>query len=108
MTGPVFVDADVFLYARDERDPAKLPRARAWLDHLWREGRGRTSVQVLSEYYVNLRRKDFSSRGPQSLPSCGGGTAGRILGGRPCKNPASTARQAAADCCGLSAYLTAI
>jgi predicted nucleic acid-binding protein len=38
MTGPVFVDANVFLYARDEREPVKLPRARAWLDHLWREG----------------------------------------------------------------------
>lgn len=64
MTGPVFVDTNVFLYARDEREPAKLPRARAWLDHLWREGLGRTSVQVLSEYYVNLRRKGFSSPGP--------------------------------------------
>ena len=64
MTGPVFVDADVFLYARDEKEPAKLPRARQWLDHLWRGGLGRTSVQVLSEYYVNLRRKDFSGRGP--------------------------------------------
>jgi predicted nucleic acid-binding protein len=64
MTGPVFVDANVFLYARDEREPAKLPRARAWLDHLWREGLGRTSVQVLSEYYVNLKRKAFSSPAP--------------------------------------------
>jgi len=65
MTAPVFVDANVFLYARDEREPVKQPRARAWLDHLWREGLGRTSLQVLSEYYVNLRRKDFSGLGPE-------------------------------------------
>jgi len=57
MTAPVFVDANVFLYGRDEDEPAKRPRANAWLDHLWRERLGRTSVQVLSEFYVNLLRK---------------------------------------------------
>ncbi len=57
MTGPVFVDANVFLYAREEGEPVKRPRASAWIDHLWREGLGRTSVQVLSEFYVNLKRK---------------------------------------------------
>src|SRR5437867_3723122 len=58
MRGLVFVDANVFLYARDEAEPQKLPRARAWLEHLWREGLGRTSLQVLSEFYVNLKRKE--------------------------------------------------
>ena len=57
MTGPLFVDANVLLYARDEGEPRKLERARAWLDHLWREGLGRTSMQVLSEAYVNLKRR---------------------------------------------------
>ncbi|MGH8638637.1 MAG: PIN domain-containing protein [Burkholderiales bacterium] len=57
MTGPVFVDTNVFLYARDRRDPAKQAAAAAWLEYLWREQLGRTSVQVLSEYYVNLTRK---------------------------------------------------
>lgn len=57
MTAPVFVDTNVFLYARDAGEPAKQPRAAAWLDHLWRERAGRTSVQVLSEYYVNVTRK---------------------------------------------------
>jgi predicted nucleic acid-binding protein len=57
MTVPVFVDADVFVYARDAGEPVKQPRAAAWLERLWREQLGRTSVQVLSEYYVNVTRK---------------------------------------------------
>lgn len=57
MTGLVFVDTNVLLYSGDETEPAKQPRARAWLQRLWRERLGRTSMQVLSEYYVNLRRK---------------------------------------------------
>lgn len=64
MTGPVFVDANVFLYARDGSEPWKRQRARAWLDHLWREELGRTSLQALSEFYVNLNRKEFSGLGP--------------------------------------------
>ena len=57
MTAPVFVDTNVLLYARDASEPAKQPRADEWLRHLWREQLGRTSVQVLSEYYVNVTRK---------------------------------------------------
>lgn len=57
MTGPCFVDANVFLYSRDPRHSAKHERANAWLDLLWREDRGRTSMQVLSEYYYNATRK---------------------------------------------------
>ncbi len=56
MTGPLFVDANVFLYASDDDEPVKRPRAIAWLDRLWQDETGRTSVQVLSEYYVNLKR----------------------------------------------------
>ena len=56
MTGPCFVDANVFVYARDPRDPVKQARAKAWRDHLWRTGTGRTSVQALSETYWTLRR----------------------------------------------------
>lgn len=58
MIGPVFVDANVLLYARDKDEAVKQPRARAWLEHLWRHELGRTSTQVLSEFYVNARRKD--------------------------------------------------
>ena len=57
MTAPVFVDTNVFVYARDASEPAKQARAAAWLEQLWREQAGRTSVQVLSEYYVTMTRK---------------------------------------------------
>jgi predicted nucleic acid-binding protein len=57
MSDLVFVDANVFLYARDPRDPAKQRRARDWIAHLWRSGLGRTSVQALSEFYWNATRK---------------------------------------------------
>lgn len=56
MTGPCFVDANVFVYARDPRDPGKQQRARQWRDHLWQSRLGRTSIQVLSETYVALSR----------------------------------------------------
>jgi predicted nucleic acid-binding protein len=56
MTGPCFVDANVLVYACDARDPAKQRRASDWLDQLWRERLGRTSVQVISEAYVALKR----------------------------------------------------
>lgn len=57
MTEPVFVDANVFVYARDGRDAAKQARAAEWIAHLWREGLGRTSMQVLSESYTTVTRK---------------------------------------------------
>jgi predicted nucleic acid-binding protein len=56
MTALVFVDTNVLLYARDDSEPGKRPRAQAWLEHLWQERLGRTSMQVLSECYVNLKR----------------------------------------------------
>jgi predicted nucleic acid-binding protein len=56
MTALVFVDTNVLLYASDENESSKQPRAQAWLEGLWRERLGRTSVQVLSEFYVNLKR----------------------------------------------------
>jgi predicted nucleic acid-binding protein len=57
MPGPaVFADANFLLYVRDEREPAKQARASAWHESLWQEGLGRTSMQVVSEYYVNLKR----------------------------------------------------
>lgn len=57
MTASVFVDTNVFVYARDAGEPGKQSAAAAWLEHLWRERMGRTSVQVLSEYYVTVTRK---------------------------------------------------
>lgn len=56
MTGRCFVDANVFVHARDPRDPAKQRRAREWRDHLWHAQLGRTSIQVLCETYSVLKR----------------------------------------------------
>jgi predicted nucleic acid-binding protein len=52
----IFADTNLLLYVRDARAPAKQARATAWHDRLWREASGRTSAQVISEYYVNLKR----------------------------------------------------
>ncbi len=54
MTALVFVDTNVLVYARETRDPVKRARAREWLEFLWRDLRGRTSIQVLNEYYAVL------------------------------------------------------
>jgi len=54
MTAPVFVDTNIFVYARDTRDLPKRARANEWLEVLWRDLRGRTSIQVLTEYYALL------------------------------------------------------
>lgn len=53
----VFVDANVFVYARDPRERQKQPLAAAWIERLWRERCGRTSVQVLTEFYLTVTRK---------------------------------------------------
>jgi predicted nucleic acid-binding protein len=57
MTAPVFVDTNLLVYIRDARDAAKQARAAAWLAHLWGERLGRTSMQVLSEFYATVTRK---------------------------------------------------
>lgn len=56
MTGAVFVDTNIWLYARNPTDAHKHSVARAVLARLWEDGTGRTSMQVLSEYYVNVTR----------------------------------------------------
>lgn len=57
MIGPVFADTNVFIYQVDSREPEKQLRARAWAEFLWESGRGRISVQVLTELYAALTRK---------------------------------------------------
>lgn len=64
MIAMLFVDTNVFLYARQAGEPAKQKLASAWIDRAWREQSGRTSVQVLSEYYVNATRKIDPPRDP--------------------------------------------
>jgi predicted nucleic acid-binding protein len=57
MTAAVFVDTNVLVYARDASEPAKRAVAIQWLEQLWSEHRGRTSTQVLSEYYATVTGK---------------------------------------------------
>jgi len=57
MTAPIFVDANVLVYARDVGEARRQPLAQAWLEWLWAEQLGRTGMQVLSEYYVTVTRK---------------------------------------------------
>ena len=52
----VFVDTSVFVYADDAAEPTRRQQARDWLAHLWATRMGRTSTQVLSEYYVCVTR----------------------------------------------------
>jgi len=52
-----FVDTNILVYARDSGQGQKQKAAAHRLNELWRERTGRTSVQVLSEYYVTLTRK---------------------------------------------------
>lgn len=48
-----FVDTNVILYALDGRDLTKQVLARRWLDGLWGHAAGRTSWQVIHEFYAN-------------------------------------------------------
>jgi predicted nucleic acid-binding protein len=57
MIAPVFVDTNVFVYASDNRETIKQSPAEQWLERLWREQSGRTSVQVLNECYWTLTHK---------------------------------------------------
>jgi predicted nucleic acid-binding protein len=57
MTALVFVDTNVLVYARDSRDAVKQAKARDWISQLWDGQRGRTSAQVLSEFYEVVTRK---------------------------------------------------
>ncbi len=52
-----FVDTNVFVYRRHAEAGAKQARAAAVVEHLWRQGSGRTSLQVLQEYYDVATRK---------------------------------------------------
>ena len=53
----VFVDTNVLVYARDDSEPDKQPRAAAWVEHLWRSRTARLNIQVLQEYYATTTRK---------------------------------------------------
>jgi predicted nucleic acid-binding protein len=57
MTAPCFVDANVLVYAHNAAEPLKRDVALALLRRLWADLSGRTSVQVLNEFYSVITRK---------------------------------------------------
>lgn len=57
MSAAIFVDANVFVYARQANEPMKQPLAAHWLERLWLDQLGRTSMQIVGEAYVTLTRK---------------------------------------------------
>ena len=62
MIATVFVDTNVLIYAVDTADPRKQVAAQRWRAELWRSRRGRTSFQVLQEFYVKVTQKWPSAR----------------------------------------------
>ncbi len=56
MTGKLFVDTNVLVYAHDASAGRKHEIARSLLENLWRNRSGVVSTQVLQELYVNVRR----------------------------------------------------
>ena len=65
MTGPVFVDTNVFVYHHDLSDPVKQRLAAQWIEWLAITRTGRLSFQVLQELFATLTR----TRGPSFSPS---------------------------------------
>jgi predicted nucleic acid-binding protein len=65
MSGLVFVDTNILIYAHDQDAGVKRERAIEHLRTLWDSNRGAVSVQVLQEFYVNVTRKIAS---PVALP----------------------------------------
>ena len=53
----IFVDTNVFFYARDDRMPEKQQQCIAWLGELAARSRGRANLQVVNEFTsIALRR----------------------------------------------------
>lgn len=57
MSAAVFVDTNILLYSRSQEEHLKQRIAHEWVTRLWRDGRGRISVQVLNEFYQLAIRK---------------------------------------------------
>jgi predicted nucleic acid-binding protein len=57
MTEVSFVDTHILVYARDPRHQQKQHVAAELLARLWQQRSGRSSIQVLNEYYTTITRK---------------------------------------------------
>jgi predicted nucleic acid-binding protein len=62
MTGVVFVDTNILIYAHDRDAGEKRERAARALERLWDEQTGRVSVQVLQEFYVTVTQRLATGR----------------------------------------------
>ncbi|WP_343638329.1 PIN domain-containing protein [Roseateles sp.] len=51
LTCPVFVDTSVLILSEDGAEPARRAQAMLWLRVLWQQRLGRTSSQVLNDFY---------------------------------------------------------
>jgi predicted nucleic acid-binding protein len=57
MSGRIFVDTNILIYAHDLDAVAKRKIAVAIVQELWEQQTGVISTQVLQEFYVNVTRK---------------------------------------------------
>jgi predicted nucleic acid-binding protein len=57
MSGRVFVDTNILIYAYDIDAGSKHTKAARVIEDLWTSRNGALSVQVLQEFYVNVTRK---------------------------------------------------
>ena len=57
MSGKIFLDTNVLIYAHDRKAGAKGARALEITRELWDKQNGVLSTQVLQELYIGLRRK---------------------------------------------------
>lgn len=57
MTGKVFIDTNILVYAYDMSEPDKQEKALTYLDQLISFDQGVISAQVLSEFYVTVTGK---------------------------------------------------
>jgi predicted nucleic acid-binding protein len=57
MTGPCFVDANIFVYAINPAEALKQQVALALIERLWSEQRACTSIQAINEFYAVVTRK---------------------------------------------------
>jgi len=51
------VDTNILVYGRDTSQGEKQQIAADWMEALWEKGNGRTSMQVLNEFFVTVTGK---------------------------------------------------
>ncbi len=61
-----FLDTNILVYAHDRGAGIKQQIAGALVERLWQERKGVLSIQVLQEFYVNIRRKALNPLGAKA------------------------------------------